>query len=446
MYRAFLLSICIGVTLILFGSSNLYAAPTLQQMIDNTEEGEVLIPPPGTYKEHIILDKPISIDGKGKVVIDGGGVGTILIIDTDGANVSGLTLMNSGILHNDVDAGIHVRGKFNVIRDNLILDCLFGVDLSKSDNNIVKRNQFTSKERSLGLRGDAVRLWYSFENEITDNQISNSRDFVIWYSARNVIARNDIRNGRYGLHFMYAKHNLVEDNNIYKNSVGIFLMYSDDVVIRHNKIYHALGAAGMGIGMKESSNIDVIDNEILYSSLGLYMDVSPFQPDTTNRVYRNTFAFNRIGLQFHNDWHGNLLKDNVFRDNIRQVSVDGFAGATHNEWEGNYWDDYEGFDKDNDGIGDRPYEPRVYSDRLWMDVPDAAFFLGTPLLSLIDFLEKLAPFSDPLIMLKDEKPRFSLKFNNITSQETGQTADENVGPIQQYDPFGLKDPTIGTTH
>lgn len=432
------------VSFFVFGVGGAQAAPTLQEMIDQTEEGGILIPPPGTYNERILINKPITIDGQGKVVIDAGGVGTVIIINADGATVAGLTLKNSGILHNDVDAGIHIRGKYNVVRDNKIIDCLFGVDLSKSNNNLVKRNLFTSKERSLGLRGDAVRLWYSFDNEITDNKISNSRDFVVWYSANNVIARNDIRNGRYGIHFMYAKHNRVENNNIHKNSIGIFLMYSDDVVLRGNKIYHALGAAGMGIGMKESSNIDIVDNEILYSGLGLYMDVSPFQPDTTNRVYRNTFAFNRVGLQFHNDWHGNLIKENVFRDNIRQVSVDGFAGAAKNEWEGNYWDDYEGFDKDQDGIGDRVYEPRVYSDRVWMDVPDAAFFLGTPLLSLVDFLEKLAPFSDPLIMLKDAKPQFSLDFERVTSRETGQIADEDSG-TSRYDPFGLNNPKVGTT-
>jgi nitrous oxidase accessory protein len=286
-------------------------------------------------------------------------------------------------------------------------------------------------------------MWYSFDNEVTDNKISGSRDFVVWYSSNNVIARNDIRNGRYGVHFMYAKYNRVEDNNIHKNSVGIFLMYSDDVVLRNNKIYHALGAAGMGIGMKESSNIDIVDNEILYSGIGVYLDVSPFQPDTTNRIYRNTFAFNRIGLEFHNDWPGNLIKDNIFRDNIRQVSVNEFAGANQNEWEGNFWDDYEGFDLDNDGYGDVTYHSKVFADRVWMDVPESAFFLGTPMLSLMDFMEKLAPFTEPLTMLKDKKPRFSREFEFVTETKTGQVADEDAGTTR-FDPFGLNDPKAGT--
>ncbi|MDV7341063.1 nitrous oxide reductase family maturation protein NosD [Terasakiella sp. A23] len=437
------LKLCLAVLALVFFTTQGHAALTLQELINQTAEGETLVPPPGVYNEHIKLTKPIKIDGQGKVIVDAGGEGTVMLIETDGATITGMTFQNSGVLHNDVDAGIHVRGKYNVVRNNLVLDCLFGIDLSQSNNNIIKNNTFTSKERDLGLRGDAVRLWYSFENEITDNKISNSRDFVVWYSANNVIARNDIRNGRYGIHFMYAKYNRVEDNNIHKNTVGIFLMYSDDVVIRNNKIYHALGAAGMGIGMKESSNIDVVDNEILYSSIGLYSDLSPYQPETTNRVYRNTFAFNRVGINFLSDWTGSLVKENVFRDNIRQVSVANFASAARNEWEGNYWDDYEGFDLDKDGIGDKPYSPKVFADRIWMDVPDAAFFLGTPLLSLVDFLERLAPFTEPLIMLKDSKPQFSPEFEHKTTRKTGQIADEDAG-TSRYDPFGLSNPNVGT--
>jgi len=35
------------------------------------------------------------------------------------------------------------------------------------------------------------------------------------------------------------------------------------------------------------------------------------------------------------------------------------------------------------------------------------FFYATPVLSLIDFIERLAPFSEPLLLMRDEKPRIS---------------------------------------
>ena len=84
------------------------------------------------------LDFPLTIDGQGKVTVDGGGRGSVIYIDTDGASIRGMHLTNSGDSHNDIDAGIQVRGNFNIIKDNVIDDCLFGIDLQESENNIVR--------------------------------------------------------------------------------------------------------------------------------------------------------------------------------------------------------------------------------------------------------------------------------------------------------------------
>ncbi|HIE54463.1 MAG TPA: nitrous oxide reductase family maturation protein NosD, partial [Chromatiaceae bacterium] len=68
------------------------------------------------------------------------------------------------------------------------------------------------------------------------------------------------------------------------------------------------------------------------------------------------------------------------------------------------WSDYTGFDLDHDGVGDTPYELYAYADRLWQDRPYAQFFKGSPLLEVLDFLERLAPFSEPRMLVRDEKP------------------------------------------
>ena len=81
----------------------------------------------------------------------------------------------------------------------------------------------------------------------------------------------------------------------------------------------------------------------------------------------NRLAYNGVGVVFHNDWHGNEFRDNEFLGNFTQVAVRGGGGATRNLWSGNYWDDYEGFDRDGDGRGDTPYELHAYADRIWME-------------------------------------------------------------------------------
>ena len=415
------------------------AAPTatteirqLQPILDEAEENAGVLLEPGLYAGPVVVTKPMLIDGGNEVTIDGGGIGTVVTLETDGATIRRVRIVGSGESHNDIDAGVRVSGDSNNVKELVIEDCLFGVDLQQSDSNVVRRNKITSKADSgLGVKGDAVRLWYSRYNVIEENTVSGSRDMVVWYSEDNTIARNRISGGRYGLHFMYSKYNLVEGNTIDGNSVGIFLMYSDDIVVRGNRMFKALGPTGVGLGLKETSGVEITDNEMLYNATGIYLDVSPFQPDTTNKILRNEIAFNSTGVLFLNDWTGNIFEENRFANNIKQVSVNEFAGAARNTWNNNYWDDYEGFDRDNDGIGDKPHTMMVYADRLWMDVPDASFFKGTPLLAALDLLERLAPFTDPIVMLKDDNPH--------VREDVGPRDDAaKDAKKERVNPFGLE--------
>ena len=384
---------------------------SLQPLIDAAEPNGVVMPEPGIYAGPITIDKPLTLDGRDQVTINAGGKGSVIYLKTNGATVKNLRLVNTGESHNDIDSGVQVRGNFNVVKDNVIEDSLFGIDLQQSEHNVVRRNRISSKDVELGMRGDAIRLWYSFNNKITENVVRDSRDIVVWYSADNLIAKNDAQRGRYSLHFMYSQYNRVEDNYFENNAVGIFLMYSDGIEVRNNHIAKAAGPTGVGIGFKETSDLIVEGNEILNCATGLYIDVSPFQPDTFNYFHNNLVAYNGVGVRWLNDWHGNIFQDNRFKGNVTQVMVTGGKTANRNEWKGNHWDDYEGFDLNEDGIGDKPYELYSYADRMWMDVPSAQFFKGSPMLEVLDFLERLAPFSDPDLVVRDQQPFMNSDFN-----------------------------------
>ncbi|RDH83560.1 MAG: nitrous oxide reductase family maturation protein NosD [endosymbiont of Escarpia spicata] len=442
--------VCLAFLLLPLGSSQA-AYPSFQELVDAADPKGTLTPPPGTYAGPVTIESAITIDGRGKVTIDAGGKGSVIYLDTDGATLKNLHLTNSGESHNDIDSGVQVRGNFNVIKDNVIDNALFGIDLQQSENNVVQRNRISSKPFDLGMRGDSVRLWYSFNNKITDNIIRDSRDMVVWYSADNLIARNDSRGGRYSLHFMYSKYNEVLENHYENNSVGIFLMYSDGVQVKNNYIAHALGPTGMGIGFKETSDVDVVGNQILYCATGIYLDISPYDPETTNRLKNNLIAYSGIGMLFLNDWTGNILESNSFKGNITQVAVSG-AGKTanRNDWFGNYWDDYAGFDQDRDGVGDKPYELYSYADRIWMDVPPARFFKGSPVLEVMDFLERLAPFSNPNMLVRDKKPMMAAQLSVAEVEQesghavTGETAgDGKVESQDTYDPLKALRESLG---
>jgi nitrous oxidase accessory protein len=382
------------------------AYPRAQDWVDAAAPGDTVRLPPGRYAGPVVIDKAISLVGDGDTIIDSQGSGSVIRMLTDGASVSGFVLTGSGENHDHLDACVQVRGDANKILDNILEDCLFGVDLQQSNRNIVRNNRISSKDLDLGLRGDAIRLWYSRDNEITDNTITDVRDMVVWYSANNLIARNSVTGSRYALHFMYSKENRVEENRYTDNMVGVFLMYSDGVEIIGNQIRECVGATAMGIGFKESSNVLVERNTIINCAKGIYLDISPYEPDTTNRFIENRIGYNGVGVVFHSDWHGNVFRGNDFRGNFSQVTVRGGGSATRQSWSDNYWDDYAGFDRDADGVGDTPFELYAYADRLWVDLPPVAFFRGSLLFEAIDFLERLAPFTSPTLILRDEAPRF----------------------------------------
>ena len=381
-------------------------AAVIEAMIARARPGEVIEPPPGRYRGHVEIDKPITLDGHNRVTIDAGGFGSVITIRADGAEVMNLHLTGTGENHDTEDAAVQIRASNVLVRDNVIDDALFGVDLQKSNHSTVRRNRITSKQIDLGMRGDSIRLWYSEDNLIESNEIRDSRDFVLWYSQRNRIKGNIATHGRYGLHFMFGRDNVIEDNKFYDNSVGISMMYDEGDVIHNNYIGHSVGAAGTCVSMKEASAITVTDNEIQYCAQGIALDVSPYQPGATNHFERNHIVFNDIAISFLSDWHDNEFRDNDIKGNMTEVAVFGGGSAKHNLWEGNSWDTYEGFDRNGDGIGDTPFTLLGYAGRVWMEVPTTRFFKGTPLLEVIDFLDRLAPFSRPEVLLVDDKPRF----------------------------------------
>jgi nitrous oxidase accessory protein len=383
------------------------ALPFLQKLINEAPAGSVLKLKPGRYSGPAVVNKTLTIEGGGQVVVDGGGVGTVFVLEASGATLRGLHLTNSGVSHDSDDACLNVRGDRNVIEDIRIDNCLFGIDLKKANSNIVRRNTIRSKPFELGTRGDALRLWYSNKNLIEANTIEDSRDMVAWYSNDNHYLNNVGRRSRYSIHFMFAANNLIEGNRFYDNAVGVYIMYSGGGAIRNNLFSHANGPTGMAVGFKEASDVIVEGNEIIYCGVGVGLDMSPFEPDSTITIRNNRIAYNGIGVSFLADKEGTSIEGNTFEGNLTQVALSDSGTARNNLWRGNYWDDYKGFDRNRDNVGDVPHELYAFADQVWMEVPYARFFRNAPMMETLDFLERLAPFSTPTLILRDEKPVFN---------------------------------------
>ena len=396
---AFLFCLCPALSAL----SALAALP-LQPWLDTALPGARILLPPGVYQGPAIITKPLTLEGDGQVVIDAGGHGTVLTVKADRVTLRGLTLRGSGDSHDQLDSGLMAEGSELLIENNVIEDVLFGMSLHRTNDSLVRSNRIRSRAVDSADRGDGLRLWYSSHNRIENNDIAQIRDVTVTNSPHNRFTGNTIRDSRRAFNFLFAHRSLVDRNHLEKNSTGIIALNSDGLTIRNNRILHAMDASGAGIALKETSAALVIGNEIVHCAHGIMAD-SPMNPLNRIVFIDNLVAHNITGVYFYGAKGGHIAINNTFRSNLWPVTIIGDGDPLDDTWLGNYWDGYEGFDQDGDGFGDRPYELLAYADRIWMETPAARFFRNTPVLELLDFLERLAPFSAPALILRDTAPR-----------------------------------------
>lgn len=387
----------------------------IQDAIDSAPVGAIIKLNAGVYEGNIVIKKPITLLGvEDGVIIDGGGAGSVIEIKSSYVTLKNLTIQNSGDRPDLLDSAVYISGDTSTgplsqceISHCKIFDSLLGINAELLNNSIISDNYITSKNYDLGLRGDGIRLWYSNDNILQRNHLYKSRDMVVWYSHGNTIEENLGEYGRYSLHFMYAGKNFVRNNVYLYNSVGIFFMYSNDTIATGNVVKSSVGATGMGIGLKDASNFTIENNTIIYCAQGMYIDRSPFEPDTNNWIRNNKILYNSEAMHFHSLCENSIIEENTFQGNIEDVVNDSRSQDNFkNRFYSNYWDNYEGFDSDKDGYGDNTYKVYQYADKLWTYNPSVKFFYGSPVISLLNFLSKLASFSEPIFLLEDTKPKF----------------------------------------
>lgn len=381
-----------------------FAEQSLQAWLDTAPAGGVLRLPPGVYRGPAIIDKPLTLEGNGKAIVDAGGRGTVLTIKADNVTVRGLTLRNSGDSHDKLDGGLMGEGKGLLIEHNVLENVLFGISLHKTNDSVIRHNRIRSRPADSADRGDGIRLWYSSGNRIEQNDIGQIRDITVTHSPRNRFAGNLIHDSRRAFNFLFSHRSIVEHNRLEKNSTGVIALNSEGLIIRHNQILHAMDASGAGVALKETSAALVLGNQIIHCAHGIMAD-SPMNPLNRIVLIDNLIAHNITGIYFYGAKGGHIAINNTFRSNLWPVTAVGDGNPENDVWWGNHWDNYAGFDLDGDGLGDQPHELYAHADRIWLETPRAAFFRNSPVLELLDFLERLAPFSSPTLILRDTAPR-----------------------------------------
>lgn len=382
------------------------AGATLRSLLDKAPEGTALCLRPGVYLGPFTIGAGVTVWGPREAVVRSVGAGSTLTIAGRGGRLLGVTVDGSGGRFDLLDAAVRVEADDAVVAGVRIERALFGVLVERARRITVRSNEVIgTDEAALGLRGDGIRLWETYDSVVEGNFVDRCRDLVVWYSSGNHVVGNTVRGGRYGTHLMYSHHNQVERNRYLGDVVGLFVMYSSDVAIRDNLMADSSGAAGIGLGLKESGDLVVTGNQMIRNTVAIYVDTSPLGEKEWNRFEGNAFRLGDTGVVFHGPPARAAFLGNCFCDNRIAVEVDGGSDALGIEWRGNHFDDYRGYDLDGDGVGDVPYELRSLSGELASRYPDLAFFRGTPSLALVEVAGEALPLLQPRAVLRDGSPR-----------------------------------------
>ncbi|MBD3253641.1 MAG: hypothetical protein GF383_01030, partial [Candidatus Lokiarchaeota archaeon] len=134
------------------------------------------------------------------------------------------------------------------------------------------------------------------------------------------------------------------------NATGIYLSNVLNFTISSNTVNNN---TDYGIFLNSCQNSSIYGNLILYNLVyGLFLNTS-----NNNTISNNNFFYNSLtGIASNEPSESNLIYLNNFTGNLLNAMDNGTFNMWDNGSIGNYWDDYTGADRNNDGIGDTPYK------------------------------------------------------------------------------------------
>jgi len=376
---------------------------SVQQAIRVAAAGDTIRIQAGAYAGNVVLDRKLSLEGVGRPVIRGEGRASVITVLADGCTIRNLIVENSGGMLVDEDSGILLRSSGNRVEHNELRDVLFGIYLYHSDNNTLTDNVIRGRPYlSPGERGAGIHIWNSSGNTISGNTISVARDGMYLQNAyHTVVTHNRVHDLRYGLHYMSSDDNRFEDNQFYDSVAGAAIMYSRRIEFRRNVFRHNRGFSSFGILFQDSEHCMAEENVFADNAVGIFMEAL-----RASVFRRNLIAANDTAIQAFGSAAGNTFEQNNFIGNLSPIAVIGRSSGS--EWSrgghGNYWSEYQGYDMDENGVGDVPFRLQNVFERMEGDYPRLRLYLFSPASQALALSEKLVP----LIRGSEEYDRFPL--------------------------------------
>ncbi|AHL34135.1 copper-binding protein [Pseudomonas brassicacearum] len=392
-----------ALLLLVFVSALAQAAPRPITELPLVPDGDHhWILPAGDYQGQFSVDQSMQIDCAKGAVIHAGGQGNALLISAPDVRIEGCTLLDWGRDMTSMNSAVFIGPKAQraVIRHNRMRGPGFGIwvdsthDVSLIDNDIEGDPSIRSQDRGNGIHLYAVR-----GARVVGNHVRMTRDGIyIDTSNGNLLQGNTLEDLRYGVHYMYANDNQLLGNTTRRTRTGYALMQSRKLTVIGNRSEQD---EGYGILMNYITYSELRDNFISDVRSGsadggmvsgaegkaLFIYNSLF-----NVIEHNHFERSAVGIHLTAGSEDNRIADNAFVGNQQQVK---YVASRTQEWSadghGNYWSDYLGWDRDNNGIGDVIYEPNDNVDRLLWLYPQVRLLMNSPSIQLLRWVQQSFP-------------------------------------------------------
>lgn len=341
----------------------------------------------GTYRERLIIDKPIRLEGIGKPTISAGYDGDVIRVKAKDVSIRGLIVRDSGTDLGAQNAGIYVMPGSDGIR---ISNCdlvtnLFGIWLEQSRNAVLQGNLITGRRDLMSqMRGNGIQVYNTDDTQVIDNTVSYTRDGIyVDYSRRATFRGNRVHHVRYGTHYMNTHNSVWEDNTVHQSRGGLALMEVRNLTVRNNV---AWGNEDHGIMLRTIQDSVIENNIVSGNGRGFFIYDAEF-----NTLRGNLVIGNKTGVHLTAGSSNNAVDGNDFIHNAEQVK---FVASRDVEWgrsRGNYWSNYSGWDQDSDGQGDVLYQANDVVDRLHWQYPLLKLLLNSPAVQTLRFVSRQFP-------------------------------------------------------
>ena len=331
---------------------------SIQEAISSPDvkDGDTIFVYNGTYYENIVVDKTVLLIGENKntSVIVGVVLSpvweSVISVRADDVRIANFTVTKGG-------HGIYLGARRGIVTDCVAYENQFGLTISSSSQNLLRRNQLFNNSYNLNVLG----AWSinDFMQDIDTSNFVNGKPVYYLVNKEN-LSINPVSFPNIGYLGVVNSINVqIANLSLSKNGDGLLIAFSQNTIIENVEATHNYH----GISLMCSPRTTVKCCNFSYNDLGIFL----YYTDDVN-VKESDISHNEEGIFLMCSSYGVIYHNNLI-ENYRYYQA-GVYQSYNCHWDGgypsggNYWsdhvtvDDYSGISQDelgSDGIVDEPY-------------------------------------------------------------------------------------------